>query len=85
MKRSNITLLGNGLMILGLLLLFSALSGMVANRLSADPIAQLWANFAVLTIFIGAIIWLVGAQLSGRQSLEERYYLLRLKQRRRKL
>jgi len=49
----------------------------IMNQLPTLDLPQFLAQGAILSIFIGALMWLVGARISGREKIEDRYYWLR--------
>jgi hypothetical protein len=49
----------------------------IMNQLPSLDLPQFLAQGAILSIFIGALMWLVGARISGREKIEDRYYWLR--------
>ncbi len=77
MKRRNVTLAGNVLMCLGLLTMVSGISYSVLNQLPELQLPQYMAHGAIFSIFIGALLWLAGARISGREKVADRYYWLR--------
>ena len=81
MKRVHTSLLGNGLMVVGLVLSVSSLLIAVLSQAEGSIFTESWATGSVLGIFLGAFFWLMGAQLSGREKVCEKYYLLRFHQR----
>ncbi|MBT0726547.1 DUF2583 family protein [Rosenbergiella australiborealis] len=81
MKRQHALCSGNALMAIGLVMsLFSLLIALLSHA-GTIPFTTNWATVAVLGIFCGAFIWLLGAQISGRETVYEKYYLLRFYQR----
>ncbi len=81
MKRSHSSLLGNALMVVGLVLSVSSLLIAFLSQAEGSILTDSWATGSVLGIFMGAFFWLMGAQLSGREKVCEKYYLLRFHQR----
>jgi len=81
MKREHTSLLGNGFMVVGLVLSVSSLAIALLSQASGNLFTDNWAIGSVLGIFCGAFFWLLGAQISGREKVCEKYYLLRLHQR----
>lgn len=70
---------GNGIMVTGVV---TIILGFVLLLLSQSKIIasfDLLPECSVLLLFIGAFIWLAGANLSGKQCVSDRYYLLRFK------
>jgi heme A synthase len=68
---------GNTLMVLGLLTMVLGVGYSILNQLPALNLPQFLAHGAMFSIFIGALLWLAGARVSGREKIEDRYYWLR--------
>ncbi|HBV90801.1 MAG TPA: hypothetical protein DEF80_07400, partial [Pantoea sp.] len=68
---------GNSLMVLGLVTMVLGVGFSIINQLPTLDLPQFLAQGAILSIFIGALMWLVGARISGREKVEDRYYWLR--------
>ncbi|WP_241645153.1 DUF2583 family protein [Rosenbergiella metrosideri] len=81
MKRAHTSLIGNTLMVVGLVLSISSLLIALLSQAEESILTESWATGSVLGIFLGAFFWLMGAQLSGREKVCEKYYLLRFHQR----
>ncbi|HAU5562358.1 TPA: DUF2583 domain-containing protein [Serratia fonticola] len=77
MKRQQCRYFGNGLMCLGLLTMVLGVGYSIINQLPALNLPQFLAHGAMFSIFVGALLWLVGARVSGRESVEDRYFWLR--------
>lgn len=77
MKHQHCRMAGNSLMVLGLVTMVLGVGVSIANQLPALNMPQILAQGAILSIFIGALLWLVGARVSGREKVEDRYYWLR--------
>ncbi|MBP2171118.1 hypothetical protein J2125_004310 [Erwinia toletana] len=77
MKRKHASFAGNGLMILGLLTMVVGVGYSILNQLPQLHLPQYMAHGAIFSIFIGALLWLAGASLSGREKVADRYYWLR--------
>lgn len=58
MKRKNASLLGNVLMGLGLVVMVVGVGYSILNQLPQFNMPQYFAHGAVLSIFVGAILWL---------------------------
>ena len=63
MKRKNASLLGNVLMGLGLVVMVVGVGYSILNQLPQFNMPQYFAHGAVLSIFVGAILWLAGARV----------------------
>ncbi len=77
MKRQNCRVVGNGLMCFGLLTMVLGVGYSIINQLPSLHLPQFLSHGAMFSIFIGALLWLVGARISGRERVEDRYYWLR--------
>lgn len=66
MKRKNASLLGNVLMGLGLVVMVVGVGYSILNQLPQFNMPQYFAHGAVLSIFVGAILWLAGAVQNGK-------------------
>ncbi len=77
MKRKNASLLGNFLMGLGLVVMIGGVGYSVLNQLPQLNLPEFLAHGAVFSIFIGAILWLAGARISGRERVTDRYWWVR--------
>lgn len=77
MKRKNAHRLGNAFMGLGLLSMVGGVLFCVLNQLPQINLPGFLAQVAIFGIFIGALLWLVGASVSGREKVHDHYYWLR--------
>ncbi|WP_033782870.1 stress-induced protein YchH [Pantoea sp. 9140] len=77
MKHQHCRVAGNSLMVLGLVTMVLGVGFSIMNQLPSLDLPQFLAQGAILSIFIGALMWLVGARISGREKIEDRYYWLR--------
>jgi len=77
MKHKHCRVAGNSLMVLGLVTMVFGVGFSIMNQLPALDLPQYLAQGAILSIFVGALLWLVGARVSGREKIEDRYYWLR--------
>lgn len=77
MKHQHCRVAGNSLMVLGLVTMVLGVGFSILNQLPTLDLPQILAQGAILSIFIGALMWLVGARISGREKVEDRYYWLR--------
>lgn len=74
MKHQHCRKAGNVLMIVGLIVMVSSIIFSVLNQLPSIQMPALLAQSAILGIFIGALLWLAGARVSGRERIEDRYF-----------
>ena len=77
MKHQHCRVAGNSLMVLGLITMVLGVGFSIMNQLPTLDLPQFLVQCAILSIFIGALMWLVGARISGREKIEDRYYWLR--------
>ncbi|MGV3346271.1 stress-induced protein YchH [Enterobacteriaceae bacterium LUAb1] len=77
MNRRNIHITGNVLMGLGLIVMVTGVGYSILNQLPQLQLPQLFTHGAMMSIFLGAIMWLAGARMSGREKVGDRYYWLR--------
>ncbi|MBV4366433.1 stress-induced protein YchH [Erwinia phyllosphaerae] len=77
MRRKHVSLTGNALMVLGLAVVIAGIGYAVLNQLPQLHLPQVLANAAIFGIFIGALMWLIGARLSGREKITDHYYWVR--------
>lgn len=77
MKHHHCRVAGNTLMVLGLVTMVLGVGFSIMNQLPALDLPQSLAQGAIFSIFIGALLWLVGARISGREKIEDRYYWVR--------
>lgn len=77
MKRKNASLRGNILMGCGLLVMVLGFVGSVMNHLPQLSLPPIVSSGAVLTIFVGAVVWLAGAHIGGREKIIDRYFWAR--------
>lgn len=78
MKRKLSLLLGNLLMVVGMLLMVGSMAFTVGVLIFALPLPDIYSEASLMGIFIGALVWLSGAGLSGRrESIADKYYWLR--------
>ncbi|TKI05585.1 stress-induced protein YchH [Martelella alba] len=77
MKRKSALVLGNGLMGFGLFMMIAGLVCSVLNQLPHFDLNPLFANGAIMGIFVGALLWLTGARLGGHERITDRYWWIR--------
>ncbi|KFK94327.1 MULTISPECIES: stress-induced protein YchH [unclassified Serratia (in: enterobacteria)] len=74
MKRRNAGLMGNVLMGLGMVVMVVGVGYSILAEVSQLNLPQFFAHGAVMSIFIGALLWLVGARIGGREQVADRYW-----------
>ncbi|MGV3884365.1 stress-induced protein YchH [Citrobacter portucalensis] len=77
MKRKNVSLLGNVLMALGLVVMVGGVGYSILNQLPQFNLPQFFAHGAVLSIFVGGVLWLAGARVGGHEQISDRYWWVR--------
>ncbi|PWC09473.1 stress-induced protein YchH [Brenneria corticis] len=74
MKRKNAITIGNGLMGLGMVLMVGGIAYCIISQFAKLNLPQFIAYLDLITIFAGAISWLAGARISGREKVADRYW-----------
>lgn len=77
MRRKHANITGNSLMVLGLVVMVVGVGYSVLNQLPQLQLPQFMVHGAIFSIFVGALLWLVGARVSGREKVTDRYYWVR--------
>ncbi|WP_265497513.1 DUF2583 family protein [Providencia rustigianii] len=77
MKRKMVNLIGNGLMVLGMVGMIGSIGLNLFSHVVELGLPDIIVNGTLFGIFIGALVWLVGARMSGREKVEDRYCLLK--------
>ena len=67
MKRKSAAMVGNVLMGLGLVTMVGGVGYSILTEVSQLGLPQFFAHGAVMSIFVGALLWLVGARIGGRE------------------
>lgn len=71
MKRKNASLFGNVLMGLGLVVMVVGVGYSILNQLPQFNLPQFFAHGAILSIFVGAVLWLAGARVGGHEQVSD--------------
>ncbi|MGL9773015.1 MAG: stress-induced protein YchH [Sodalis sp. (in: enterobacteria)] len=74
MKRKSAMLVGNGLMSAGMVLMVASIAVLVLNQLPQIAMPALMANTGIMGIFVGALLRLAGARMSGHEEISDRYW-----------
>ncbi|HEI8864718.1 stress-induced protein YchH [Serratia sp. AKBS12] len=74
MKRKNAQLMSNVLMGLGLVVMIGGVGYSIVAEVSSWNLPQFFAHGAIFSIFVGALLWLVGARVGGREQVADRYW-----------
>ncbi|MEG3132575.1 stress-induced protein YchH [Rouxiella sp. T17] len=77
MRRKNAAVCGNVLMGVGLVTMIGGIACAVMSQLSELGMPSYLTQGAIMAIFIGALMWLVGARVGGREAVADRYYWVR--------
>jgi len=77
MKRKNASVCGNILMGFGLLIMLAGIIIAVINHIPQYSVPAIFSSIGVLGIFLGAILWLAGARMGGREQVSDRYWWIR--------
>ncbi|MEJ5078074.1 stress-induced protein YchH [Erwinia sp. MYb535] len=65
------------LMVLGLVVMIGGVGYSVVNQIPQFNLPQFMVHGALASIFVGALMWLAGARISGREKIADRYYWVR--------
>ncbi|CNF41842.1 Protein of uncharacterised function (DUF2583) [Yersinia pseudotuberculosis] len=74
MKRKSAIVLGNMLMGLGLATMVVGVGYSILTEISELGLPQFFAHGAIMSIFVGALLWLAGARIGGREAVADRYW-----------
>lgn len=77
MRRRNAAICGNILMCMGLVVMIGGIVYAVLSQVSNFGLPDIMTHAAIMAIFVGAILWLSGARVGGREAVADRYYWLR--------
>ncbi|MDF7680631.1 stress-induced protein YchH [Enterobacteriaceae bacterium ESL0689] len=77
MTRKQASFIGNILIITGLVVMSIGIGCAILNQLPQLEMPQLFSHSAILGIFVGAILWLVGARIGGHEQIDDRYWWVR--------
>ncbi|QOL14690.1 stress-induced protein YchH [Dickeya dianthicola] len=77
MRRRNAVMMGNLFMGLGMLLMIAGIAYSIANQLPELKLPGSLYYVELLAIFAGAILWLAGARISGRECVADKYWWLK--------
>ena len=59
---------------LGLVTMVGGVGYSILTEVSQLGLPQFFAHGAVMSIFVGALLWLVGARIGGREEVADRYW-----------
>ncbi|WP_447871935.1 stress-induced protein YchH [Serratia fonticola] len=74
MKRKNAEVIGNVLMGMGMVVMVGGVGYSILAEVSQFNLPQFFAHGAIMSIFIGALLWLAGARIGGRERVADRYW-----------
>lgn len=77
MKQKQRLMCGNMLMGSGLAAMIAGIIVALMNQLPSMNLPDLAVDGAIFAIFLGALLWLTGAEVGGREKVCDRYFLLR--------
>lgn len=77
MKRKSATVIGNVLMGLGLVTMIGGVGYSILSQLPELALPDFLAHGAIMSVFVGALLWLAGARVSGREAVADRYWWIR--------
>lgn len=77
MKRKTAVLVGNILMVLGLIAMIGSLAVNLSSHVFSLNLPDMITMGSLFGIFVGAMIWLAGARLGGRDKVADRYWLIK--------
>ncbi len=73
MKRKN-QVIGDILIGLGLIIMVGGVGYSVIAQFTGLKLPELLSHGAIMSIFVGAILWLAGARIGGREEITDRYW-----------
>ncbi|KEY60818.1 stress-induced protein YchH [Serratia sp. DD3] len=74
MKRKSAEIIGNVLMGLGMVVMIGGVGYSILAEVSQFGLPQFLTHGALASIFIGAVLWLAGARIGGREKVADRYW-----------
>ncbi|WP_440864186.1 stress-induced protein YchH [Symbiopectobacterium purcellii] len=74
MKRKNAVMLGNVFMGIGIVLMVGGIALTIISQLPELNLPAYFTYFDLMAIFAGAMTWLVGARIGGREAVADRYW-----------
>lgn len=74
MKRKNADRMGNFFMGLGMVVMLGGMGYNILAEVSKLDLPQFFAHGAIMSIFVGALLWLLGARIGGREQVADRYW-----------
>ncbi|EKT57477.1 stress-induced protein YchH [Providencia sneebia] len=77
MKRKTAFLVGNILMGIGLVAMIGSIALNLSVHILSLNLSDMVTTGSLGGIFVGALIWLAGAKLGGREKVADRYWLIK--------
>ncbi len=77
MKYKHAFAVGNLLMAIGMVLMLGSLGYNLLSHIFPLGLPDILSDASLMGIFIGALVWLAGARIGGRETVAERYWWLR--------
>lgn len=77
MRRKYTTYIGNTFMATGIILMVGGILVSIFSYLPELGLSMIFSHGGLGGLFLGAFIWLIGAHLSGRERIEDRYWYIR--------
>lgn len=77
MKRKTAVLVGNILMALGLIVMIGSIALNLSSHIFSLNLPDMITMGSLFGIFVGAMIWLTGARIGGREKIADRYCLIK--------
>lgn len=77
MKRKSAHIIGNILMGLGMVMMIGSIGVNLFAHVINFGLSELVTNGSLFGIFVGAMVWLVGARVGGREKVADRYWVLK--------
>lgn len=77
MKRKFSLIIGNLMMAIGMLTMIASLGYTIFSHVFSLDFPASFSEASLMGVFVGALVWLAGAGLSGKERVEDRYYWLR--------
>ncbi|WP_340619824.1 stress-induced protein YchH [Xenorhabdus siamensis] len=77
MKRKKAFILGNIFMGLGMIAMLISLAYVLLSHIFSFSESEFLVGIALMGLFVGALIWLGGASLGGREQVTDKYWWLK--------
>ena len=77
MKYKHAFAVGNLCMATGMVVMLGSLGDTLLSHIFPLGLPEFLADISLMGIFIGALVWLAGARIGGRETIAERYWWLR--------